>query len=339
MQAYTVTSGKDIAGLTLVTRQPRELGPLELRVRIKAVSLNYRDLMVARGEYLKGSGDPVIPASDAAGEVIEVGSGVTRYKIGDRVMGAFMPDWIDGEPTPATVALAPGAATDGMLATESIFSEHALVAIPDFLSDEQASTLPCAAVTAWNALFVAGRAKAGQTALFLGTGGVSIWGLQLAKAAGMRTIITSSSADKLARARELGADLTINYRETPEWQDEVRRLTGGEGAQVVVEVGGEGTLERSVAAARMGGTIAVIGGVSGFASVPVAPLALISGVKRLEGIFVGSRKMLEDVARFVDVARIAPVIDRVYSFDQAREAFEHLASGKHFGKLVIRVAE
>jgi NADPH:quinone reductase-like Zn-dependent oxidoreductase len=175
--------------------------------------------------------------------------------------------------------------------------------------------------------------------LFLGTGGVSIWGLQLAKAAGMRTIITSSSADKLARARELGADLTINYRETPQWQDEVLRLTGGEGAHVVVEVGGEGTLERSVAAARMGGTIAVIGGVSGFAAVPVAPLALIAGVKRLEGIFVGSRKMLEDVARFVDVARIAPVIDRVYSFAEAREAFEHLASGRHFGKLVIRVAE
>ncbi|MBB1626714.1 NAD(P)-dependent alcohol dehydrogenase [Achromobacter sp. UMC71] len=337
MQAYQVIGGQGIGSLKRVALTPRDPGPYEVRVRINAVSLNFRDLMVARGDYLKTSGGPVVPASDAAGVVVAVGAGVTRYKAGDRVMGAFMPDWIDGEPTPANTALAPGAATDGVLASEVIFAEHGLVAIPDSLSDEQAATLPCAAVTAWNALFVAGRARAGQTALLLGTGGVSIWGLQLAKAAGLRAIITSSSADKLARARELGADGLVNYRETPEWQDEVLRLTGGEGAHVVLEVGGEGTLTRSVAAARMGGSIGIIGGVSGFAATPVSPLALIAGNKRLEGIFVGSRKMLEDVARVVDTSRIAPVIDRVYGFDEVPAAFEHLASGRHFGKIVIRV--
>ncbi|MFY2640796.1 zinc-dependent alcohol dehydrogenase family protein [Achromobacter insuavis] len=337
MQAYQITAGQGIGSLQRVERAAREPGPFEVRVRIKAVSLNFRDLMVARGDYLKVAGSPVVPASDAAGEVLAVGAGVTRFKAGDRVMGAFLPDWIDGEPTPANTARAPGAASDGVLAGEVVFSEHSLVAIPDSLSDEQAATLPCAAVTAWNALFVAGRARAGQTALLLGTGGVSIWGLQLAKAAGLRAIITSSSAAKLARARELGADDLINYRETPEWQDEVLRATGGEGAHVVLEVGGEGTLQRSIAAVRHGGAVGIIGGVSGFASVPVSPLALIAGNKRLEGIFVGSRKMLEDVTRLVDRARIAPVIDRVYGFDEAPAAFEHLASGRHFGKIVIRV--
>lgn len=337
MQAYQITGGQGIGSLKRVALTLRELGPYEVRVRIKAVSLNFRDLMVARGDYLSTAADPVIPGSDAAGVVVAVGAGVTRYQTGDRVMGAFMPDWIDGEPTPVNTARAPGAATDGVLASEVIFAEHGLVAIPDSLSDEQAATLPCAAVTAWNALFVAGRARAGQTALLLGTGGVSIWGLQLAKAAGLRAIITSSSADKLARARELGADGLVNYRDTPEWQDEVLRLTGGEGAHVVLEVGGEGTLTRSVAAARMGGAIGIIGGVSGFAATPVSPLALIAGNKRLEGIFVGSRKMLEDVVRVVDTSRIAPVIDRVYGFDDAPAAFEHLASGRHFGKIVIRV--
>lgn len=339
MQAYTVISGKDIASLTRVTREPQALGLHDVRVRINAVSLNFRDLMVARGDYLQGASGPVIPASDAAGEVIEVGKGVTRFAAGDRVMGSFFPDWIDGDATPAATRIAPGAATDGVLSTERVFAETALAATPASLSDEQASTLPCAAVTAWNALFVAGGAKAGHTALFLGTGGVSVWGLQLAKAAGLRAIVTSSSSGKLERARAMGADGLINYRDTPEWQDEALRLTGGEGAHVVLEVGGEGTLARSVAAARMGGTIAVIGGVSGFAAVPVAPLALIAGSKRLQGIFVGSRRMLEDVARFVEVAGIAPVIDRVFGFDEAPAAFEHLASGGHFGKVVIRVAK
>ncbi|MEE9938310.1 MAG: NAD(P)-dependent alcohol dehydrogenase [Achromobacter xylosoxidans] len=337
MQAYRITAGQGIGSLQRGALAARAPGPHEVRVRVKAVSLNFRDLMVARGGYLKPADAPVIPASDAAGEVVDVGAGVTRYRPGDRVMGAFFPDWIDGESDPVNTARVPGAASDGVLASEVIFSEHSLVAIPDSLSDEQAATLPCAAVTAWSALFVAGRAKAGQTALLLGTGGVSIWGLQLAKAAGLRAIITSSSNEKLARARELGADHVINYRDTPEWQDEVLRVTGGEGAHVVLEVGGEGTLERSVAAVRHGGAVGIIGGVSGFDSVPVSPLALIAGHKRLEGILVGSRKMLEDVTRLVDSAGIAPVIDRVYGFDEAPAAFERLASGRHFGKIVIRV--
>ncbi|MFG0229127.1 NAD(P)-dependent alcohol dehydrogenase [Achromobacter sp. 413638] len=338
MQAYYVTGGKGIESLKRVTLESKALGPYDVRVRVHAVSLNFRDLMVADGIYLKGSGAPVIPASDMAGVVAAVGERVTRFRVGDRVMGAFMPDWVDGEPTPAKTALAPGAATDGVLAEEAVYAEHGLVATPAGLSDEEAATLPCAAVTAWNALFVGGRAQAGQTALLLGTGGVSIWGLQLAKAAGLRAIVTSSSNRKLEQARELGADVLINYRETPEWQVEALRQTDGDGAHVVVEVGGQGTLERSVAAVRMGGTVSMIGGVSGFGATPVAPLALIGGAKRLEGIFVGSRKMLEDLARFVSVAGIKPAIDRVFGFDEAPAAFAHLASGSHFGKVVIRVA-
>lgn len=337
MHAYQVVPGAGVASLERSRVEPRTLGSHELRIRVHAVSLNYRDLMVARGEYLVSSDKPVIPCSDAAGEVVEVGPQVTRFQVGDRVAGAFFPSWIDGEPTPEKTADAPGAATDGVLAEEVVLDEEAAVAVPSHLDFVEASTLPCTGVTAWNTLFEEGRLQPGSTVLLLGTGGVSIWALQLAKAAGLRVIITSSSEAKLQRARTLGADAAINYGQIPDWHVEVGRLTEGRGVDLVAEVGGQGTLIRSIASARMGGRIAVIGGVSGFGASDIQPLHLIGGAKRIAGIFVGSRAMFERLNQSVETAAIRPVIDRVFAFDEARSAFAHLQAARHFGKVVINL--
>jgi NADPH:quinone reductase-like Zn-dependent oxidoreductase len=338
MQAYQIQSGQKIAGLERVQRQSAPLAAQDVRVRVHAVSLNYRDLMIADGSYLSTGDGPVIPTSDGAGEVIEVGAGVTRLRVGDRVAASFFPDWIDGAPTPPTTNRALGAVTNGMLAEEVVLHEHAWVKIPAHMDYVEASTLPCAGMTAWNALFVEGGLRAADSVLLLGTGGVSIWALQLAKAAGLHTIITSSSDEKLARARTLGASATINYNSTPEWQDEVMRLTAGRGVDLVLEVGGQGTLSRSIRSTRMGGTIAVIGGVSGFGG-ELDPFALIGGAKRLSGIFVGSRSMFEDLNRFLEVVAIRPVVDRVFLFPQASEAYTHLEQARHFGKVVIEIVK
>lgn len=338
MKAYRVLPGDDIDGLHLEDVPERALSPHEVRVRVHAVSLNYRDLMVAKGTYLVNVGHPLIPCSDGAGEIIAVGSAVTRVKLGDRVAASFFPYWLDGGPAPAKVRSALGGDIDGMLAEEVTLHEEALVAIPDGLSYTEASTLPCAAVTAWNAIFVSSWIRPGDTVLLLGTGGVSVLGLQLAKASGLRTIITSSSDEKLSRARALGADITINYRVMPEWQEEVLRQTNGEGANVVLEVGGQGTVNRSVAAVAMGGTIAIIGGVSGFGG-EVNPATLLASAKRMVGIFVGSRAMLEQVVRLVHLSGIRPVVDRVFTFGEAKEAYRYMESGAHFGKVVIDVTK
>jgi len=338
MQAYRITPGHYPDGVETFHRDLPALAAHEVRVRVRAVSLNYRDLMVARGHYPVAAGIGRVPASDGAGEIIAVGSAVTRFKPGDRVTGAFFPHWINGQPTPAKTADAFGAEADGLLAEQVNLPEHALVPMPAHLDFIEAATLPCAGVTAWNTLFVEAALKPGDSVLLLGTGGVSILALQLAKAAGLRAIITSSSDDKLERARALGADVTINYRKTPEWQDEVLRQTEGRGVDLVVEVGGEGTLKRSIASTRMGGTVAIIGGVSGFGG-ELDPLALITGAKRLVGIFVGNREMAENLARFVEVNAIRPVVDRVFPFEQARDAYAYLDAGAHFGKVVIALGE
>jgi NADPH:quinone reductase-like Zn-dependent oxidoreductase len=338
MQAYQIKSGQQIAGLEQVQRNISTPSAHEVHVRIRAVSLNYRDLMIADGKYLSTSDASVIPCSDGSGEVITVGAEVTRFRVGDRVAASFFPDWINGAPTPQNTAGALGAAVDGMLAEEVVLHEDALVAIPAHLSYAEAATIPCAGVTAWNSLFVEGSLRPGDSVLLLGTGGVSIWALQLAKTAGLRAIITSSSDEKLERARILGAAATINYKTTPDWEDEVLRLTDGQGVDLVLEVGGQGTLSRSIASARMGGTVALIGGVSGFGfGGELSPFALIGGAKRLSGIFVGSRSMFENLNRFLSVTRIHPVVDRVFPFQQAREAYEHLKRAGHFGKVVIEV--
>jgi NADPH:quinone reductase-like Zn-dependent oxidoreductase len=308
-------------------------------MRVHAVSLNYRDLMVASGTYLVTIDDPIVPCSDGAGEVLEVGPGTTRFQVGDRVAASFFPYWQDGMPTPERTRHALGGDIDGMLAEEVVLHEEALVKIPPRLSYIEAATFPCAGVTAWNAIFVSSnQIKPGDTVLLLGTGGVSVLGLQLARAAGLKAIITSSSDDKLQRARELGASATINYNTTPEWQEEVQRLTHDLGANVVLEVGGQGTINRSVAAAAMGGSVAIIGGVSGFGG-EVNPASLLTGAKRLVGIFVGSRAMLENVMRFAEVNDIHPVVDRVFPFAEAQEAYRYMASGAHFGKVVIDVSK
>lgn len=339
MRAYQLLPGAGIDGLQCVDYPVRDLAPGEVRIRMHAVSLNYRDLMVASGDYLVSVDDPIVPCSDGAGEVLATGPGVTRVQVGDRVAGSFFPHWTDGAPTPDKIALGLGGNVDGMLAEEVILHEDALAVIPPGLNFIEAATMPCAGVTAWNAIFVSSNhVKPGDTVLLLGTGGVSILGLQLARAAGLRTIVTSSSDDKLARARALGAHHTINYQAIPEWHEEVLHHTGGSGAAVVLEVGGKGTVNRSVSAAAMGGTVAVIGGVSGFGG-EVNPATLLHSAKRLVGIYVGSRTMLEDVMRFADVGGVKPVVDRVFSFGQAREAYRYMASGAHFGKVVIDVTD
>jgi NADPH:quinone reductase-like Zn-dependent oxidoreductase len=290
--------------------------------------------MVLRGMYPGGSPVPLVPGSDGAGDVVETGSAVTRFKVGDRVTTSFFPDWIEGPPTPVKIAGALGGGGAGTLAEQVVLGEHSLILSPRHLDYVQAATLTCAGVTAWRALFVAARIGPGQSVLLLGTGGVSIWALQLAKAAGARVIITSSSDAKLARARELGADEAINYTTTPEWSGEVRRLTHGQGVDAVLEVGGEKTIGQSLAAVRMDGTIVIIGAVSGVGGA-IVPRQLITGSIRVQGVYVGSRRMHEDLARFVEMAKISPVVDRSFPLAEAPDAFRYFEAGRHFGKVGI----
>ncbi len=334
MKTWRVVAGSHVDGLKLTDEVPGELAPLQVRVRLRGASLNFRDIMVLRGMYPVGSPAPLVPGSDGAGDVVETGSAVTRFKVGDRVTTSFFPDWIEGPPTPVKIAGALGGGGAGTLAEQVVLGEHSLILSPRHLDYVQAATLTCAGVTAWRALFVAARIRPGDTVLLLGTGGVSIWALQLAKAAGARVIITSSSDAKLARARELGADQTINYTTTPEWSAEVRRLTHGEGVDVVLEVGGEKTIGQSLAAVRMDGVIVIIGAVSGSGGA-IVPRQLISGSIRVQGVYVGSRRMHEDLARFVDLAKINPVVDRSFALAQAPDAFKYFEAGRHFGKVGI----
>ena len=337
MKAWQVRPGHGIAGLQQIDTDAREPGPAEVLVSMRAASLNYRDWMAARGDYPGIDGTPRIALSDGAGEVVAVGARVTRFKPGDRVINTYFPNWIDGEIALWKIAESPGATFDGVLAEQFVADESTLAAIPAHLSFEEAATISCAGITAWNALFANAVVKPGATALLLGTGGVSIWALQLAKAAGLRTIITSSSDEKLARARQLGADATINYRAVPEWQHEVLRLTGGAGADVVVEVGGYDTMARSIAATRLGGVVSITGLLSGFAGVDFGLRSLFDVAKHLHGVIVGSRSVLDEVVRLVDVQQICPVVDRVFGFDEVPAAYDYLQSGRHFGEVVVRV--
>lgn len=337
MKAWRVAAGGGIEGLKYADEAPAALGPTQVRVRIRAASLNYRDLMVLKGWYPVSSQAPLVPGSDGAGEVLEAGAAVTRFRAGDRVTTSFFPNWVEGRMAPARIQGALGGGDAGTLAEEIVLDERALVATPAHLDFAEAATLTCAGTTAWNALFETGGLKPGGTVLLLGTGGVSIWALQLARAAGARVIITSSSDEKLARARALGADATINYTQVPEWSTEVRKLTNGEGVDLVLEVGGEKTVAHSLASVRMQGTVVVIGGVSGFAGA-VPPRALISSATRLQGVYVGSRVMHEDLARFVAQVKLKPAIDRVFASTALPEAFRHFEAGKHFGKVAVSFA-
>ena len=336
MKAWRIVAGAQIDGLKMVDEQPKALGPRDVRVRPRAAALNFRDMMIVNGWYPLVGKDPIIPGSDAAGEVIETGAAVTRFKAGDRVATSFFPDWIEGRPTRAKLGTALGGGSEGILAQDVVLGEQALVRSPAHLTFAEAATLSCAGVTAWHALFASTACKPGDTVVLLGTGGVSIWALQLAKAAGLRAIITSSSDEKLERARGLGADATINYRTHPDWDIEVLRHTDGAGADLVVEVGGSKTITKSIASTRLGGTVAIIGAVSGPGGA-VDPMSLIAGSTRLQGVYVGSRQMHEDLARFVEVTGIRPIVDSVFAFEDLPQACRHFSAGKHFGKVVVGV--
>jgi len=308
----------------------------QVLVRVHAVSLNYRDLMVTQGRYNPKMHLPRIPCSDGAGEVVAVGESVTRVKPGDRVAGIFMQNWIDGEPDAAKIKGALGGDVDGMLAELVLLREEGVVAIPEHLSYEEAATLPCAGVTAWVALVEAGNVKAGDTVLIQGTGGVSIFALQLAKLLGARVLGASSSDAKLERARQLGLDAGVNYRQREDWDGWVLEQTGGRGADLVVEVGGAGTFMRSIGAVRIGGSLAQIGVLTESAEGVVIPKLLHKQV-RLRGIYVGSRTHFEKMNRAITQHQLKPVVDEVFSFHDAPAALHRMETGSHFGKLVVRV--
>lgn len=306
----------------------------EVLVRVRAVSLNRRDIMVLNGTYGAGDVSGRIPLSDGAGEVIAVGERVTRFKPGDRVAGTFFTRWIEGKATPDALSSARGGDVDGMLAEAIVAHEASLVHIPEHLSFEEAATLPCAGLTAWNALFTRGKLQPGDFVLLEGTDGVSMFGLQFAVAADARAIITSSSDSKLTRARALGAHGAINYVSNPDWHLEVRELTGGTGVDHVLEVGGRDTLPKALASLAIGGHVALIGGLSGFdAQVPVG--ALMGRTAAVSGIYVGSRADFEAMNAFIAEHKLRPVIDRTFAFEDAAAAYEYMDSGSHFGKVVI----
>jgi NADPH:quinone reductase-like Zn-dependent oxidoreductase len=337
MKVYEVTKGcTTLDGLRKAERPEPKPGPHEVLIRVRATSLNYRDHMVIVGQYFGGAvARDTVPLSDGAGEVVSTGSGVTRFKPGDRVAGTFFQAWVDGPRTKFYPAL--GVPLDGMLSEYVALHEDGVVAMPPGLSFEEAATLPCAGVTAWSALMVLGnRIKPGDTVLCLGTGGVSTQAMQLAKAAGARVIITSSSDEKLAQARKLGASGGINYKTHPDWQKEVARLTGGRGVDCIVEVGGVGTLARSYEALGFGGKIALIGFLAGFVG-EQNPAALMMKGGSLHGVGVGSTAMFEDMNRAIEVNGIKPIVGIVFPFDEAAEAFRQFAAGDFFGKVVITV--
>ncbi|QAA94213.1 zinc-dependent alcohol dehydrogenase family protein [Pollutimonas thiosulfatoxidans] len=336
MKAYELHAAKNGLSLTFNDKRAQpEPGHGEVLIRVHAVSLNFRDLLIADGSYGRGTKANVIPVSDGAGEISAVGPGVTSLRVGDRVVGAFFPDWTAGDITEAAVSSSLGGSVDGMLSQYVVLPERAALKFADHLSYEEAATLPCAALTAWQALVDIGRVNAGQTVLLQGTGGVSIFALQFAQAMGATVIQTSSSNDKLERVRQMGARHTINYRDTPEWSQEVRRLTDGRGVDLVVEVGGAGTLEQSLQAVRVGGTVATIGLVSGVGD--INPLPLISRAIRLNGVYVGSHAMFAAMNKAISAHQIKPIMDRAFSFEQAADAYAWLRSGSHFGKVVITI--
>ena len=333
MNVFEIRDGFGLDALQPAERPRPGPGPGQVLLKMRAASLNYRDLMLVKGQYNPKLKLPRIPLSDGVGEVVEVGAGTTQVKVGDRVASLFMPGWQEGELTEAKARTALADAVDGVLAEYVVLPETGVIPAPAHLSDEEAATLPCAAVTAWNALMAQGGVCPGETVLIQGTGGVSLFALQFARLAGARVIGTSSSDEKLAKVKELGVSDGINYKSTPAWGDRVRELTGGVGADRVIEVGGAGTLPQSLRAVRVAGEISLIGVLTGG---EVNPIPALMKAVRIQGIYVGSRAMFAAMNRAIELHRLRPVIDRVFPFNQAREAFAHLESQAHFGKIVIR---
>jgi NADPH:quinone reductase-like Zn-dependent oxidoreductase len=334
MKAYQIQTAAGIDGLKLVDLPEPKPDAGQILVRVRATSLNYRDTAVVSGMY-PGQTLPVIPLSDGAGEVVALGEGVTRVKEGDRVAGIFFQDWIAGKLTREKIKSALGGAIDGILAEYVVLSQDGVVLLPKHLSYEDGATLPCAAVTAWQALVHRGGLIAGETVLLLGTGGVSIFALQFAKVLGAKVIITSSSDEKLARAKQLGADETINYKTFPNWEEQVYELTQQQGVDQVIEVGGAGTLEKSLRSAGVGGRISLIGVLGGAGEVNHTQILMKS--IDVHGIYVGSREMFEAMNSAIALHQIKPIIDRVFPLNEAPDAYRYLQSGSHFGKIVIQL--
>jgi NADPH:quinone reductase-like Zn-dependent oxidoreductase len=333
MKVFEIQNSFGMDSLTMVERPEPKPGPGQVLVQLKAWSLNYRDLMMVKGLYNPKLRLPVVPFSDAAGVVAAIGEGVTHVKTGDRVAGIFMQQWLDGELTDAKARSALGGGGPGMLQEYVLLHQDGVVRVPDHLTDQEAATLPCAAVTAWHALVPEGGIKTGDTVLTLGTGGVSIFALQFARLHGARVLITSSHDDKLARALKLGASDGINYRSTADWDKRVRELTGDVGVDQVIEVGGARTLARSMRAVRTGGRINLIGVLTGAGE--VNPLPLLMKNVRLQGIFVGSREMFEAMNRAIALHQLRPVVDRFFPWTEVREALRYMEAGSHFGKICL----
>jgi NADPH:quinone reductase-like Zn-dependent oxidoreductase len=304
-------------------------------VRVRATSLNYRDLITVEGSSARAAPKAdLVPLSDGAGDVVAVGAGVTRVKLGDRVAGCFMQKWVGGAIDEAAQASAMGGAIDGMLTELAVLEEDGVVRLPRHLSFEEGATLPCAAVTAWHALVEIGEIKAGDTVLVLGSGGVSVFALQFARMFGARVIATSGSKAKAERLKQMGAAAVVDYRATPEWDKEVTKLTDGRGVDITVEVGGAGTLPRSFMATRLAGRISVIGLLTG-AGAEVDPMPILRRNLRVQGLYVGNRQMFEAMNRAIEAGGLKPVIDKVFPFAEAKDAYRHLKSQNHFGKVVI----
>jgi NADPH:quinone reductase-like Zn-dependent oxidoreductase len=336
MKAYEIQQF-GIENLALVERDKPKPQASEVLVKFHAASLNYRDLMMVKGLYNPKLKTPLVPLSDGAGEVVEIGENVTKWKVGDRVSPIFMQGWIDGEINFQKARTALGGDSDGCLREFGVFDESGLVRIPEHLSYEEAATLPCAAVTAYHALFVSGGLKSEDTVLLQGTGGVSIFALQFSSIYAGRTIITSSSNEKLQRAKDLGASDLINYKETPDWDKAVLDLTEKRGVEHVVEVGGAGTFHKSLKSVKMGGHIHVIGALSGGQG-EISPISILMNSLKLQGIFVGSRQMFERLNQLLCLHNhLKPVIDKVFQFGETKEALNYMESGSHFGKIVIKI--
>lgn len=336
MKVFQIQDDWGFHNLKLATRPDPRPGPGEVMLRMRAASLNYRDLVVPERGYGQYTGTlPLIPLSDGVGEVVEVGAGVTRFKAGDRVCPAFMQKWTAGEPDLERITTSLGGPIDGTMAEYRCFPEDGVVAAPAHLTHEEAATLPCAALTAWSAIVTHGNIQPGSRVLVQGTGGVALFALQFAKILGAHVTVISSSDEKIERVRAMGADATINYRAVPEWAKASREITGGKGYDHIVELGGEKTLPQSLRAIRPGGTLSMIGVLSG--GMLSASLGLVvTRQVRLQGITVGHRDGFEAMMRAVSQHALRPVIDRVFAFDELKEAMLHLKGGSHFGKLCIR---
>ena len=336
MKAYELQGPGGVDALMPVDKPMPSPGPGEVLVKLKAATINYRDLLTVKGGYGSRQKFPLVPLSDGAGVVASVGAGVAGFKTGDRVTGSFFEGWLGGEPSEEKMRSNLGGALDGVLCEYRVWPAAALVRTPDHLSDVEAASLPCAGLTAWSAVVKLGRIRPGQTVLTQGTGGVSIFALQFTKMSGARVIATSSSEAKIEKLKALGADATINYRSTPEWGKVARQLTGS-GVDLVVEVGGVGTLNESIRATRIGGSIAFIGVLAGRPEQESRLSLMVMQQQRLQGVTVGSVEDLRAMADAIAVNRMTPVVDRVFPFADAKAAFAHMAGGAHFGKVAIAI--